>query len=97
MVKASKARTRAARTRSAVSDADRRKRHTYQITQRGVKTSTDLSGFHAAALADIDSGRADLKEMNAMRSITGQIIAHENLKLKAGGYKNGRKNNFLTA
>ncbi|HEV7674341.1 MAG TPA: hypothetical protein VGQ12_07410 [Candidatus Angelobacter sp.] len=62
----------------------RAKRRTFAITQRGVKTSHDLSNFHAAALADIDSGAADLREMARMTAITGQMIAHENLKLRAG-------------
>lgn len=62
----------------------RNKRRTFAITQRGVRTSQDVTSFHEAALADIDSGATDLREMGRMIAIAGQILQHENMKLRAG-------------
>jgi hypothetical protein len=94
MVKGSKA--LAQRAQETSPNGDRNKRKTFAITQRGIKTSVDLAEFQSAALSDIDGGRANLKEMERMTAITGQMIALENLKLRAGFYREGTSKSFLT-
>lgn len=68
---------------------------TFPITQRGIKNSHDLSEFHAAALADIDSGSYDPKAMHLMVSVSRQIIAHENLKFKISSSRQLKTNHFF--
>lgn len=80
-----RAKNSSARTAGLVA---REQRRTYPITQRGVRTSRDLTEFHAAAMADVDSGAADLREMSILRALAGQIIAHENMKIRAGIKRN---------
>lgn len=57
-------------------------RKTYEITQRGIKSYDDLREFYAAAISDVDGGRADLNEMQQMGMFTAQMIALENLAYK---------------
>lgn len=69
----------------------RKERRTFAVTQRGIKNDRDLQDFYSAALADMDAGRADIREMKVMHALTSQIIALESLKLRAGI----RRNRFL--
>ncbi len=86
-----KARKESRPTEETFKDGDavkRTSRRTYAITQRGIHNSNDLFDFHTAALADIDAGRSDPKEMTLMVAITGQMLVHENLKYKVGLHRN---------
>lgn len=69
-------------------NAPRQERKTYAITQKGIGSDTDLFAFLNAALSDIDGGRTNMEEMRSMTSVTRQIIALQNLRLKAGVLKN---------
>lgn len=74
-------------------------RKTLAITQRGIKTDSDLAAFFEAALADVDAGRADIQQMKRLTTITGQMISLQNLRLKVAVLtrKGMKQNFFLTA
>jgi hypothetical protein len=77
---------------------DRRKRKTFAITQRGIRNDQDLSAFLVAALSDLDAGRTDVNEMQAMSKLTRQMIALQNLRLKAAiSQKKQQGNKFVLA
>lgn len=62
----------------------------FPIARRGVVTSSNLSSLHTAILADVYAG-VDLKVVDRALKVTGQIMTHEAMKIRAGV----KRNSFL--
>lgn len=70
---------------------------TQALASRGIRRHEDLDIANSAVFSDVADGRADFEATRLMLSAIGKKIALENLKVRAGFYKDlGEKGFFLS-
>lgn len=71
---------------------------TRAIADRGIRTEENLDLAVSGIFSDLADGRADYEQTRLMLSAIGKKLNLENLKVRAGVYKQpGVKSFFLTA